>query len=258
MSLHDLKEMPSHMSDAAESGNGAQDALPANGDGDGDGDDDGTDGSHAGSSFHIPTSEASSSSALTDSDLLPPIHQPIGMSSAEGQATFFKRVECWSRLLNGFLTPYEKYVLEHETNDFPQSLQNDLKKVIAHFGKPHGAGAPCKRLLKECVKANNVGVGDLLEPQCMAFTFCRHLLLADRNMEALMEDRQTIGCSCFAATYAMPQGCKHKRLGLHQQDRFLPTTLCSICSYCLRCNKFLGLEAFQGRVMSFMLPQLAN
>ena len=193
-------------------------------------------------SFHIPTSDEDASSEETESDvaMAPEIlaAPEADRDTMRGQAMHFARVEKWARMLNGTLTPYEKHVLMESVTNLPESLIADVKKLIANYGREHGPGAACRRLLRYFAKQEKVAVGVYIPPENKMFTLCKHLLLADRQTEALLEDETCVGCSCLSETYFMPEGCRHRKLSLYK-DRFLPTTLCGTCSRCMRCNKLL-------------------
>lgn len=120
--------------------------------------------------------------------------------------------------------------------------QQDVGKLSRFFGAPQGAQSAAKRVLKTL--AANMEPGDEVYIMQDAFTVCKHLLIADRvgdtNGERLQESPTVIGCNCFAATYIMVKGCAHKRKALSSDDTYLPTTLCSKCSFCIRCGRQLG------------------
>ena len=200
-------------------------------------------------SFHPPTSDYESSSsvdgepedagpgaAINPAALVP---KEPSRKTMRHQAQHFYRIEYWARVLNATLTPYEKHCLEKCTSNLLAPLLIDVKKVISNYGRPQGAQAACKRVLKYMAQEQKVEVGQVLPTTSVIFSMCKHLLLAERATEALMEGPNCVGCSCLSETYCMPEGCKHKKLCLYSRDRFLPTTLCGTCSKCLRCNQLL-------------------
>lgn len=180
-------------------------------------------------SWQIPTSDSDSGSL--------DLHDP---RTVQGQNRDFWIVECKSRVQNGDLTPYERRCLQ-ELPNHTHVLASDVQKVIRNFGAPLGATAPCRRTTKCLATQSGVAVGQMVHFKSPLVSLCKHLLLAERNYtQELVEGPTVHGCSCFAKTYLQPEGCPHKRLNLYQKDRFLPTTLCSHCSTCVRCKKLLG------------------
>lgn len=172
-------------------------------------------------------------------DLEPPgQHDP---RSALGQRCDFWMIEVKARVLNGHMTPYERYCLE-QLPGLPPVCQSDLKKVIRNFGRPIGATAPCRRLIKYLAHTQGrMRIGQLVSVKSPLFTLCKHQLISDRSQtEELDEGPLVHGCSCLAKTYFQPEGCRHKLLDLYYRDRFLPMTLCKTCSTCMRCKKLLG------------------
>lgn len=168
--------------------------------------------------------------------------EPPGHIMAQQQEMFWQG-ENMSRVRNGAMTPYERHLLQNlaEQANTPPRVQQDIKKLISNFAKPQGAGAAARRLLKYLVDEYPIPIGQKVPINSLGFTVAKHLLIADRGTYVdLNEGRYTIGCSCLAATYLMPEGCRHKKLKLYK-EQFLPHTLCKDCSYCIRCHKFLGL-----------------
>ena len=141
------------------------------------------------------------------------------------------------------MTPYEKHMLLDlaDQSNTPLRVQQDIRKLINNYAKPQGACSAARRILKYLVDETKVPMGQKVPINSLGFTVAKHLLIADRGTYVdLNEGRYTIGCSCLAATYLMPEGCRHKRLKLYK-EQWLPSTLCTECSYCIRCHKFLGI-----------------
>ena len=181
-----------------------------------------------GDSWYISSDEES------DIILVPPVPDRRLERSQENE---FFDVEKKARLLNGFLTPWERHCLD--SSNVPHALRADIKKMLLHFGKGSGVGLACRRLLKHFTSEEPVAVGEAVQLTSVSFTLCKHLVIAERSMNHhLMESYQLIGCSCLAATYTMPEGCIHKAGPLHKQT-WLPDTLCKECSRCIRCDKCL-------------------
>lgn len=165
-------------------------------------------------------------------------------------------------MLNGTLTPYERHCLLEGLANLPDNLVADVKKLVGQYGRQVGAGAPCRRLLKHFAKEERVVVGQIIPPNNVMFTLCKHLLLADRATEALLEDEYCIGCSCLAETYFMPEGCRHRKLSPYR-DRFMPHTLCGTCSLCMRCTRLLDwiiiiAQLFNNYAALFMQLQITS
>ena len=159
------------------------------------------------------------------------------------QENLFKNVETLARTRNGGLTPLEKYGLESlaEDNSTPERTKTDLKKVISNFGKKSGATAACKRAMKHFANRKDMQFRDQIQLNDPVFPLAKHLMMVERSEYTLEEGRRTVGCSCLAATYLMPEGCVHKQNQLHKQGNcLLNQTLCSWCSKCVRCQKLLG------------------
>ena len=116
-------------------------------------------------------------------------------------------------------------------------LHADASKVCKHYGKPNGGNAACKRLLKYLCEKDNWQPGNQCGKGTVAFTLCKHLLLADRKQG---QGQSGVACRCFAATYLMLGGCTHLKGPLHKAP-LLSETLCPTCSTCIRCNKLLSL-----------------
>ena len=169
----------------------------------------------------------------------PPTFEPGG-HLVQQQHEHFWEVEKNARLLNAAMTPYEAYSLKnlHMQNYAFRCTAQDARKVIQFFGQSHGAGAASRRLLKELAISHNLQIGDQVAVTSPMWTLCKHLLLQDRATEPnVVEDDKCMGCSCISASYFMVQGCKHQGVAVWK-DIFLPTTLCNICSKCLRCGLF--------------------
>lgn len=160
------------------------------------------------------------------------------------QHDHFLDIEKWARLVNGAMTPYEKHCLE--TANIPANMLADVRKVIRFFGKENGASAPCKRLLKHLAQEHHVHLGEQVGINTVMFTLVKHLIISDRSGLQVPEGQSCIGCSCFASTYTMLQGCRHRGAKMYLKDGTLMQTLCHRCSVCLRCGKLLGFEICQG------------
>ena len=193
--------------------------------------------SEGGGSWHIPTSDESchdSDDGGVDDGLLCPEPEP---RSTHQQHDHFWEIEEWARLLNGALTPMERHTLENCNG--PLYIRQDAKKLSLYYGKPAGTQAACKRMLVHFSKEENVKVGDQVPIKGLLFTLVKHMVLADRAGPKVQENRVSVGCSCFAASYLNIEGCQHKAYKLHKLG-VLSDALCPQCSICLRCHKLPG------------------
>lgn len=117
-----------------------------------------------------------------------------------------------------------------------EALQADAVKVCKHYGMSHGGNSACKRLLKYLYDKGSYQPGVECGKGTVAFTLCKHLLLADRQQA---QGQSGVACKCFAATYLMLGGCVHLKGPLHKTV-LLSGTLCPTCSTCIRCKKLLS------------------
>lgn len=206
------------------------------------------DASDASSGFKIPTSDEE----LENDDNLQLPTEPSDPEMFQ-QKTHFMQIEEWSRVLNAEMTPLERKDLL--ALELPGRLEQDVKKVVNNFGKYQGAGAPCRRVLQYLVQKHHpvLRYGDKVEVTSPMFSLLKHLVIADRNTQHLPETNACIGCSCFAETYLMPHGCRHKQVKLFK-DIYQPHTLCQECSYCWRCHRLLGQYPISYYPISYYQP----
>lgn len=193
------------------------------------------DDSDASSGFKIPTSDEELDN---DGNQVQLPTEPCEQNAVQ-QRTHYVRIEEWSRVLNAELAPLERHDLLNL--EVPGRLLQDAKKMVSNFGKSQGAGAPCRRLLGYLVSKHRpqLKLGDKVPVLSPLFTLVKHLVIAERSGQNLHETNDCIGCSCFAGTYMMANGCPHKQVKMYK-DIYQPHTLCHQCSVCWRCNKFLG------------------
>lgn len=228
------------------------------------------------SSWHVPSDELgessepeNSSSGDSAANTIVKIDKEMVKlaTNQESQLDLYVFIEKWARLSNAGLTPQENHILRSVGNDVPPAVAKDLKKVADFFGKATGASSNATRCIKHYAEKHNFAPGDMAHVGSIIFTLCKALCIAERaGLPVLAEDGTCTSCSCMAETYCMPMGCDHKRRKL-TKDIWLPSTLCSECSKCLRCQKLLGFKycfwsrwcecfAVVGTWMLFVVPLL--
>lgn len=164
-----------------------------------------------------------------------------GPKDMKFQQTRFWKCEDVMRLTNAAMTPLEQKNLDQlDISQLPSVHRGDVEKVLKNFGKAKGCLSPCRRLLEALSKKEQVPVGGKVPLKTVMFTLAKHLLLAERCMDQIREEPyNAVGCSCYAMTYIMPEGCGHNKVRLYK-ELLLHTTLCKHCSKCIRCGKLLG------------------
>lgn len=171
----------------------------------------------------------------------------------EPELALFWSVEKSARILNGAMTPFEKWDLERWLEDgIPNAYQADITKVIRNYGKNRGATSPCKKLIQYLVRQHGSLPGEQAEVSSKMFTLMKHMFLRDRKNWHPQANDCGINfqeCSCLAATFLMPAGCTHTRCSV-KHENWSMASLCLECSQCIRCSKYLGLIAvFCGKVI---------
>ena len=135
------------------------------------------------------------------------------------------------------LTPIESTRLTCKESYYDdENHQADGFKVAKCYGQSHGGNSACKRLLKLLCEKERYTPGDTCGKGSVAFSLCKHMLLADRQQA---QGQSGVACKCFAATYLMLHGCVHLKNPIHKTT-LLSATLCPTCSTCIKCNKFLS------------------
>lgn len=199
------------------------------------------------SSWHVPSDEdetTSESNGDTANRILQLNMMMVDLARQQGsQLDLYIFIEKWARLSNAGLTPQENQCLRSEGNDVPPNVAKDLRRVAEYFGCCTGASATIIRCIKHYAEKNNFVPGEMAHVGSILFTLCKGLCIAERaGLPVLAENAQGVtSCSCMAETYCMPMGCSHKKRKL-TKDVWLPTTLCSECSKCMRCEKLLGFK----------------
>ena len=159
----------------------------------------------------------------------------------EAEENTYWAAEEQSRLRNAGPTMLEASHLQMEAN-VPPAYSQEVTKVLKFFGQEAGANAASKRILKYLDDTAPQEKGECFGIRTVGFSICKSRLLASRAGQPDIEGRENvITCRCFAKTYCMGSGCKHRNWKMHNVDTMIGGhTLCSECSVCLRCGKYLG------------------
>ena len=159
------------------------------------------------------------------------------------QRNQFMAIEVAMRMRNSEATPFEKHAIRsHQWNN--DKLKDDAQKVLQLFGQTKGAGRSSKNVIGIMANGQGLRLGDLVEPDCILWTMCKHLWvsqiksLAPPLMVANEDGRgPSVLCYCLPASVFMPMGCCnfHFKGPIFKNDH--PYVKIGYpCSKCLRCG----------------------